>query len=353
MTVWDTKEEFEAYKREHPGYNPDLHSVKSEKPGKSKKKAPDVDIDSPNDPVSPRKPPSAAVESAVKGDTGPVGKVVRDVKNKKWPTRGEVSTALAQVGKAMAEESSSAHLKQMKELTQFLTDLLGTTEEEEAPAIRPQRKTEKGPQLNSRQKKLLQKFIDSTSKADAKSTSDAKKKQDAFEKERESVLNQLDKFDLGEADMSGIQEHAAKQRKEYQSNKAKYDAAKARAKKERKPFNGSPPKEPDFQAAWNRDHPKDKIPAKLFEQVLGLPEKLSEPKKKEKKENPAEIRREFLKSVTNPEDKKRFDEMDEGEFMDAVKFFRSKQGSLRTSVIRLAYTRPDLREHLLRALGGV
>ena len=70
---------------------------------------------------------------------------------------------------------------------------------------------------------------------------------------------------------------------------------------------------------------------------------------KEDKKTPWEIQEDFIKTLDDPKVKERFEDMSPEDFMAALKSM-SKKGALRTATIRLAYVRPDLREHLLTAL---
>jgi hypothetical protein len=72
--------------------------------------------------------------------------------------------------------------------------------------------------------------------------------------------------------------------------------------------------------------------------------------KDKKKKSPAELKKDFLDHVKNPDDRKAFEEMDDDDFMAMLKTLWKKKGSLRSRTVRLAYVRPDLRPHLLGVL---
>ena len=220
LTMWDTQEEFEAYKKEHPDLDSANHKVRAplsdedavpdpEPPRKKKPAAPDIDDeDAVPDPEPPRKkepeapdpdegpaedspegkkrvepaePPSEEVEDAVKGDTGPVGLVVHAVKSKKWPTVGQVWTALRQVRLApevaLSDDQKAEQIKATKEMTKFLMRLLGESEEkEEVLDVKPSRhRNKRDDSLSKNQSKLLKDYAMTVGKDDQKSPEEIRK----------------------------------------------------------------------------------------------------------------------------------------------------------------------------------
>ena len=312
-------------------------------------------------------PPPPSLDDALEGDDGPASDLVEDAKKKKWAPRKKVREIYEWVKKkvdSFGEDVSQAERDGSDDLLTWLVQWLGVegTSLSKKPdlVVRAPSMDDSGSgkprKLAPAQAEALTSFAKAKAEEDSKAKKELEKakkdfapvkkehaeKKKLYDEELGKVLPKLEAAGLAKKDLTKMRAHAKKLKDKYEADKQAHE----------KDPKGAAPKEPNYQAEWEKSNPKlPKLPKEDYKavQTLGDPPKAPKGPKSAPAKTPAETKADFLKSVDDPKMKKRFEEMSDEEFMAALKSM-SKRGALRAATIRLAYVRPDLREYLVNAL---